>query len=112
MAAAALRDAGLHPVVLAHDPLAQLLEPGRSARVLVPQAELEAARELLEIFEPIPPEVSADALRRGLGGTAWALVFLLGALIAPRLLPFWAAAAAVAWFLLRRARRRALEGPD
>jgi hypothetical protein len=108
VAAAALRDAGLHPVVLGHDPLAQLLQPHRAARLLVPEEELAAARELLGVQELAQPEVVERVLLRALLGSLSALFFIAATALAPRLLPLWAALAGVAWLILRRARRRAL----
>ena len=110
-AAAALRNAGLHPVVLGRDPLAQLFQPFHAARLLVPEAEREAARELLE--PPGPEEVGGNLLldedaggralrRRRLGLVAAFWVLLLAALAAPGwvFVPLLAVLAAFA--LLRR----------
>jgi hypothetical protein len=109
VAAAALRNAGLHPVVLGHDPLAQLLDPVRAARILVPAAERAAAREVLGLGAE---DALASAGERGLRPYAAFLatvLFLLTAYTAPRLLPLLVAAAIGFWILLRRARRGATE---
>jgi hypothetical protein len=93
-AAATLRDVGLHPVVLGRDPLAQLFDPVRAARLLVPESEREAAREVLaslEAGELEPPggagdedtgEVGARPLRRLGLAAAWGIL-LLSAFAAP-----------------------------
>jgi hypothetical protein len=109
VAAAALRNAGLHPVVLGHDPLAQLLDPGRGARLLVPEAERAAARDLLGIaVEDGPHRVDGPAWR-SVAGFVWLLAFLVAAWFAPRLLPLVLIGATASWILLRRARRGAVE---
>jgi len=90
VAAAALRDAGLHPVVFAHDPLAQLFTPLRAARLHVPAEELEAARELLGAVAEPPREGIEDVLRgpefQALAASVWALAFLFFAAVAQ---PVW-----------------------
>jgi hypothetical protein len=92
--AGALRDAGLHPVVLARDPLAQLFDPFRGARMVVPSAEREAARELLAAFAAGELEIrtegaEGEAPRSGLPGfrtlgmaAVWGIL-LVSALAAP-----------------------------
>jgi hypothetical protein len=109
VAAAALRSAGLHPVVLGHDPLAQLHDPGRGARLLVPEEERPAARELLGLTAEEAPAGVDDPAWKSLAGLAWAIVFLFAAWFAPRLLPLVVIAAIGIWILLRRARRSAAE---
>ena len=86
VAAAALRNAGLHPVVLAHDPLAQLLDPGRGARLLVPEEEAGAARETLGLG-PLGERSGEGISFRALAATVVAVIFGLAAYTAPRLLP-------------------------
>jgi hypothetical protein len=109
VAAAALRSAGLHPVVLGHDPLAQLFDPGRGARILVPEEERSAARELLGLAAEEAPTAADDPAWKSLAGLAWVLVFLFAAWFAPRLLPLVVIAAIGSWILLRRARSGAAE---
>ena len=105
MAAASLRDAGLHPVVLGHDPLAQLLQPQGSARLLVPAEELEAARSLLG-------PVAEGARAGGAAGFESAAAPVLGLLmlfaiyLVPASLPWVIGLAAIALFAVRRLRRR------
>jgi hypothetical protein len=108
VAAAALRSAGLHPVVLGHDPLAQLLDPVRAARILVPAEERAAAREILGIAGEAPLAVAGP---RGFEPYAAAMVtftFLIAAYTAPRLLPVLAIAAIAGWLAIRWARDREL----
>lgn len=92
-AAALLRDAGLHPVVLGRDPLAQLVEPFRAVRLLVPGEERDAARELLAslgegVREPAGPPHAGDAepgarKLRSLGLLGACGLLLLAPLVAP-----------------------------
>lgn len=109
VAAAALRNAGLHPVVLGHDPLAQLLDPGRGARLLVPEGERAAARDLLGIAVEDGPHRADGPAGRSVAGLFWLLAFLVAAWFAPRLLPLVLIGATASWVLLRRARRGAVE---
>jgi hypothetical protein len=120
VAAAALRDAGLHPVVLGHDPLAQLLDPGRGARVLVPDAEAALARERLGLG-PLGERSAASgrgsfgarsaASGRGsfgaLAGSIATVLFCTAAYLSPRLLPAIVLASAALWLWVLRARRAA-----
>lgn len=75
-AASALRDAGLHPVVLGRDPLAQLSQPFQAVRLLVPEEEREAARELLGLAAAAGGEAPAVPDRAGRG---WRLLALAAA---------------------------------
>jgi hypothetical protein len=109
VAAAALRSAGLHPVVLGHDPLAQLLDPVRAARVLVPAEERAAAREVLGIAAEEPIAIAASRGFEPVAAAAVAFFFLIAAVMTPRLLPVLTVAAILGYVLVRRARRRELE---
>jgi hypothetical protein len=109
VAAAALRDAGLRPVVLGHDPLAQLFDPARAARLLVPAEELPAARELLGIAAPDAFGVTGSRGFAPYGAALATLVFLVTAYTAPRLLPLVVVAAAALVWRLRRKRAAAME---
>jgi len=111
VAAASLRDAGLHPLVLGRDPLAQLLQPQGSARLLVPEEELEAAQQLLGSGAEGP---EAGRLRAAAGNvsaaaTVTGLLMLLAAYLVPASLPFVIVLFALWLFALRRLRRRAEE---
>jgi hypothetical protein len=108
VAAAALRNAGLHPVVLGHDPLAQLLDPGRGARVLVPDEEAAAARETLGLG-PLG-ERSAAPGRSSFGAIAGSIstvLFCTAAYLSPRLLPVIVVASVALWLWVLRSRRAA-----
>jgi hypothetical protein len=106
VAAASLRDAGLRPVVLSRDPLAQLLQAEGSARLLVPAEELAAARDLLGVPAP------GNARRSGGGtgsaaATVCALLVLIAIYLHPASLPLVLGGVAAAFLVLRRLRRRA-----
>jgi hypothetical protein len=106
VAAAALRNAGLHPVVLGHDPLAQLLDPGRGARVLVPDGEAALAREALGLG-PLG-ERSAAPGRSSFGAIAGSIatvLFCSAAYLSPRLLPVIVLASVALWVWVLRSRR-------
>jgi hypothetical protein len=119
-AAALLRDAGLHPVVLGRDPLAQLVEPFRAVRLLVPAEEREAARELLGSLAADAPAPdgplraeqwsagSGPRKLRSLGLAGACGVLLLAPLVAPAPLraPLLVAVAGLALLLLAGMRRR------
>jgi hypothetical protein len=108
VAAAALRNAGLHPVVLGHDPLAQLLDPGRGARVLVPDEEAAAARETLGLA-PLgePSAAPAGSSFGAVAGSIVTMLFCLAAYFSPRLLPLIVVGSVALWVWVLRSRRTA-----
>jgi hypothetical protein len=111
VAAAALRNAGLHPVVLGHDPLAQLLDPGRGARILVPDEEAATAREALGLG-PLGERGAAPARSSfgALAGSISTVLFCTAAYLSPRLLPTIVVVSVAVWIWVIRSRRAA--GPD
>jgi hypothetical protein len=106
VAAAALRNAGLHPVVLGHDPLAQLLDPGRGARILVPDEEGAAARETLGL-DPLGVRGAAPGRSSfgALAGSISTVLFCTAAYLSPRLLPLIVVASVALWLWVLRSRR-------
>jgi hypothetical protein len=108
VAAAALRNAGLHPVVLSHDPLAQLLDPGRGARILVPDAEAALARETLGLG-PLGERSAASGGGSfgALAGSIATVLFCTAAYLSPRLLPAIVLASVALWLWVLRSRRAA-----
>jgi hypothetical protein len=108
VAAATLRNAGLHPVVLSRDPLAQLLQAEGSARLLVPAEELPAARDLLGVGGPAGGNGRPSAAGMGSAwATVWALLVLIAIYLHPASLPLVLGLVAAAFLVLRRLRRPA-----
>jgi hypothetical protein len=108
VAAASLRDAGLHPVVLSRDPLAQLLQAEGSARLLVPAEELPAARDLLGSSAPAAGDGSSSGAGTGsAAATICALLVLIAIYLHPASLPLVLGGVAAALLVVRRLRRRA-----
>ena len=97
-------------MVLGRDPLAQLLQPQGSARLLVPAEELQAAQELLGSTAEGPRQAGASAPGFESAAAAVAgLLMLLAAYRVPASLPLVIVLFALWLFVVRRLRRRGEE---